>query len=113
MYKKTKAAKTTIVGNPSYEGEPIEQKIRRVVENKEPIEDIAEAIYTERKDGVQPAYDIRTDRWEIAAEAKDNIARSFQAKRENTIAERNKDKEVGKEASEGMKKEGETPSQAN
>ena len=38
----------------TFEGEFIEEKIARVVENKEPIEDGAPIIYTERKDGVIP-----------------------------------------------------------
>ena len=42
----------------TYEGEFIEEKVARVVENKEPIEDGAPIIYTERKDGVIPAYYI-------------------------------------------------------
>ena len=49
-----------------YEGETIEDKVRRVTLNNEPIEDTAPLIYTERKDGVLPQYDIRTDKWEIA-----------------------------------------------
>ena len=55
----------------TYEGEFIEEKIARVVENKEPIEDGAPIIYTERKDGVIPAYNIRTDKWDIALTAMD------------------------------------------
>lgn len=54
---------------PIYDGESIETKIERVVQNKEPIEDGAEIIYTEKKLGVQPQYDIRTDKWEVAQEA--------------------------------------------
>ena len=37
------------------EGEYIEEKVRRITENNEPIEDGAPIIYTERKDGVNPA----------------------------------------------------------
>ena len=33
----------------SYEGETIEHKVQRIVLNKEPIEDGAEIIYTEKK----------------------------------------------------------------
>lgn len=50
--------------------------------NKEPIKDGAPLIYTDRKDGVQPAYDPRTDKWEIAADATTKIAKSFTARRE-------------------------------
>lgn len=55
------------------EGEWIEEKVRRVVENGEPIEDGAPIVYTERKDGVRPEYNIRTDRWEIAQDAMEAV----------------------------------------
>ena len=55
------------------EGEYIEEKVRRITENNEPIEDGAPIIYTERKDGVNPAYNIRTDRWEIAQNAMEQV----------------------------------------
>ena len=64
------------------EGEPIEWKIERVVSNKEPITDGAPSIFTERKDGVVAAYNIRTDRWEVASEAMDKVSGSIQAKRD-------------------------------
>lgn len=63
------------------EGETIEDKCKRLVESKEPIIDGAPILYTERKDGVLPAYDIRTDRWEIAQEAMDKNRKAIDAKR--------------------------------
>lgn len=56
-----------------YEGESIENKMRRVIQNKEPITDGAPIIYTEKKDGVLPQFDIRTDKWEIALDAMDKV----------------------------------------
>ena len=53
--------------------------------NKEPITDGAPIIYTERKDGVLPEYDIRTDRWDIAIDAMDKVNMDRFAKRENKI----------------------------
>lgn len=53
------------------EGETIETKIARVVENKEPITDGAPPIYTKKGDGVLPATNIRTDKWDIALDAMD------------------------------------------
>ena len=44
-----------------YEGETIEQKVNSIVNNNEPITDGSPIIFTERKDGVLPEYDIRTD----------------------------------------------------
>ena len=77
------------------EGEYIEEKVRRITENGEPIEDGAPIIYTERKDGVNPAYNIRTDRWEIAQDAMEQVGKNKSkiiamkiAKRENAGADR-------------------------
>ena len=55
------------------EGETIEMKVARIVQNNEPITDGAPPIYTEKKDGVNPAYNIRTDRWDVALEAMDKV----------------------------------------
>ena len=74
--------RTTIANNESYIGDSLEVKIQRMVHNKEPLTEGAQLIYTERKDGIQAAYDIRTDRWEIATEAMDAVAKSKQAKRD-------------------------------
>ena len=82
MYRKIKASKTDLHFNNSVEGETIEEKIRRITNNKEPITDGAPLVYTERKDGVRPEFDIRTDRFEIAVDAMDRIAKEKIAKRE-------------------------------
>lgn len=82
MYKKHKYTKTEIRVNNSNEGETIEQKIIRMVKDKEPITEKSPVIYTERKDGVMPAYDIRTDRWEIAVDAMNKIEKFKSAKRD-------------------------------
>ena len=44
-----------------YEAESIEEKVRRILDENEPITDGAPIIYTELKDGVRPEYNIRTD----------------------------------------------------
>lgn len=55
----------------SFEGESIEKKVSKLIENNEPITDGAPIIYTEKKDGVLPQYDVRTDKWDIAQSAMD------------------------------------------
>ena len=65
------------------EGETIETKVRRIVENNEPITDGAPIIYTSREDGVLPAYNIRTDRWEVAQAAMDAVNQANLAKSKN------------------------------
>jgi hypothetical protein len=73
-----------IITNYEYqEGESIETKVKRITENKEPIKDGAPIIYTNREDGVLPAYNIRTDRWEIAQQAMDSINQANLAKSKN------------------------------
>lgn len=92
MIKMSIKNKTSINVNESSEGETIEQKIERIVTNGEPIEDSAPIIWQERKEGINPAYDIRTDRWEIAIEAMTNVAASQIAKREEPLkTEENKE----------------------
>ena len=59
--------------------------MRRVLTSGEPIEDTAPEIFTERKDGVLPQTDIRTDRFDIALEAMDKVNRSNIAKRDAMV----------------------------
>ncbi|AXH75107.1 MAG: hypothetical protein [Microviridae sp.] len=104
MYNRNKQANTSINRNTSYEGERIEEKINRIVNNNEPISDGAPLIFTERKEGVQPEYDIRTDRFEVAVEAMDKVTKSHKAKREAKILEMNKkdeNKNGGAEPTQG------------
>lgn len=82
MYKQNRMTKTDIQLDKSYQGETIEAKVRRIVNNKEPIKDGAPLIYTERKDGVQPSYNIRTDRFEVAIDAMQGVSKAHLAKRE-------------------------------
>lgn len=91
MYKKPKYQNTSIQNNECYEGETIEAKIRRIVNNNEPISDGAPLVYTDRAEGIQAAYDIRTDRFEIAVDAMDKVTASRLAKREMNIQERTYD----------------------
>lgn len=102
MYRKQKHENTTIEQNESVEGETIEQKIDRIVNNNEPITDSAPIIYTERSEGVLPGYNIRTDRFEVAIDAMDKIASTKIAKREENIIEMKKqnDAKTGEQSSE-------------
>lgn len=56
------------------EGEPIEDKIRRILDENEPITDGAPVIYTDKKDGVRPEFNIRADKWDIAIQAMDKVS---------------------------------------
>ena len=80
MKRVKRTEKATFGFLPTFEGETIETKVRRVVENKEPITDGAPIVYTEKKDGILPQFNIRTDKWEIALDAMDKVQASRIAK---------------------------------
>jgi hypothetical protein len=82
MYKKQSVGRYDLKRDTSYVGESIEDKVNRIVNNGEPISDGAPLIYTERKDGSRAEYDIRTDRFEVAADAMDKVSKSIVAKRD-------------------------------
>lgn len=72
--------KTNFDINESVEGSSIEEKMRETTLNGQPIESAAPLLYTDKKDGVLPEYDIRTDRWSIAQATVDKVVRSQVAK---------------------------------
>lgn len=84
MYGKVKIANFTgrMKSVECFEGEQIEEKVRRIVNNNEPITDGAPIIFTEKKDGVLPEFNIRTDRWDIALDAMSKMEMARKAKKE-------------------------------
>lgn len=72
--------KTNFEINESVEGRSIEERMRETTLNGQPIESAAPLLYTDKKDGVLPEYDIRTDRWDIAQATVDKVVRSQIAK---------------------------------
>ena len=62
MYNKIGNKKSKMKGIQGYDADSIEEKVRKIMNSKEPITDGAPLIYTERKEGVKPSYNIRTDR---------------------------------------------------
>lgn len=106
QYRTNKMNKTSIKVNDSYKGESIEKKIVRMLNNKETIVGASPLMYTERKDGVLPGCDIRSDKMEYAVELTDKTHKKKIAGRGTlgATAKENMEKE-GKEAgSEGEKK---------
>lgn len=55
-------------------GEELITKIRRILDESEPLTDGAPLIYTPKERGVIPEYNIRTDKWEIAMGAMDRVS---------------------------------------
>ena len=82
--------------NTTYESNTLEEKIEKIVNSKEPIGDVTTPLYTERKNGVEAQYNIRTDRFDIAIEAREKITASNQARREERIKSKEVKKEVNK-----------------
>lgn len=78
------------------EGETIETKVRRIVEEKEPISDTAPIIYTKRENGVIAGFNIRTDRFDVALSAMDKVNKAKIATRngENKTEESDSNKEI-------------------
>lgn len=78
---KTAKSRKGCINNPNltYQAEPREVKLRKIIsgESNDMEDGVFPTIYTEKKDGVQPEFDIRTDRFEVAIEAIDKINQSI------------------------------------
>lgn len=59
--------------NDSYEGEPIERELERLIDGDNTLTSSGAPIYTKKGDGVLPEYDIRTSRMDIAEGAMDKV----------------------------------------
>ena len=87
--------------NLTYQVEPREVKLRKIISGEaNNMEDgVFPTIYTEKKDGVQPEFDIRTDRFEVAIDAIDKINQSAA----NQIAKNKGETEAVKDFGTGVK----------
>ena len=54
-------------------GMSIEQKVRQMMDQNEPITDTVPMIYTSKEDGVKPEHDIRTNKWDYAIDAMNDV----------------------------------------
>ena len=79
MYKTPIRQKSDLNVSKCVKGATIEEKIARIVMNKEPVANEKPLIYSDKRDGVQPAYNVKTDKWEIAAMAMDTASRAIAA----------------------------------
>ena len=79
-------------------GFTIEEVINKALSENEPIGDAVPLIYTERKDGVKPEYDIRTDRFAMAQSAMDKVAQDITARRQEKMKPKPKE---GERAADG------------
>ena len=76
---KTAKSRRGCINNPNltYQADPREVKLRKIIngESNDMEDGVFPTICTEKKDGVQPEFDIRTDRFEVAIDAIDKITR--------------------------------------
>lgn len=92
---------TLIERNKTHEGKSIEQLLADKVEGEEVSIGGKTLLYTERKDGVLPLTDIRSDRMEIAMEALDSVERSRVAARDKPVTSKKDEKGEGTGKTEG------------
>lgn len=87
--------------NLTYQADPREVKLRKIIngETNNMEDGVFPTIYTEKKDGVQPEFDIRTDRFEVAIDAIDKINQSAA----NQIAKNKGETETVKDFGTGEK----------
>lgn len=94
---KTARNRKGCINNPdiTYQAEPREVKLRKIIsgESNNMEDGVFPTIYTEKKDGVLPEYDIRTDRFEVAIDAIDKINQSVA----NQVAKSKGETEAAKE----------------
>lgn len=75
--------------NTSVVGQPLTDILERAITTKEPIDtSVGKVEYTERKDGVNPAHNIRTDKMDLALEATDKVTKAYAARRKGLEAEK-------------------------
>lgn len=100
---KTAGSRRGYINDPNlaYQAEPREVKLRKIINGEASnMEDgVFPTIYTEKKDGVQPEFDIRTDRFEVAIDAIDKINQSAA----NQIAKSKGETEAVKDFGTGVK----------
>lgn len=100
---KTAKSRRGCIDNPdlTYKAEPREVKLRKIISGEANSMDdgVFPTIYTEKKDGVQPEFDIRTDRFEVAIDAIDKINQSTA----NQIAKSKGETEAVKDFGTGVK----------
>lgn len=98
---KTARSRRGCIDNPNliYQAEPREVKLRKIIsgESNNMEDGVFPTIYTEKKDGVQPEYDIRTDRFEVAIDAIDKINQSVANQVAKSKGETEAVKDFGKE----------------
>lgn len=94
MYNIKAFRETSFNVNNSVEGETLEEKLERAMNNGEAMKGERALIYTERKEGTLAGHNIRTDRFEIAVEMKEKMQKSDYVKTEKANLQIVKDETI-------------------
>lgn len=65
------------------EGKMLEYEIEAMMHNREPIRGTTDVIFTRKRDGVLPAYNPRTDKFDQMITAASEIAKAAETKRDD------------------------------
>lgn len=112
MYKIPERKRYNFKVNESVEGEPIEQKLERLLNNNDDEKmETKELLYTKPDEGIIADFNIRNDYWDDAAEkasimadrAKDLDAAKLKKREELLKQKKDEDDHIRKEAQEKIK----------
>ena len=87
---------TCIEVNTSVQDERIEVVVKKAMTSNSPIGRVVTPAYTERKDGVLPQYNIRTDKWDLAQEAMGKVEKTYKTQRLERLEANKNGKKDGK-----------------
>lgn len=77
-FKKATVKYKPLEGVETYEAESREKTLRRYKEEGISTESVRPLNYTDKKDGVLPGYNIRTDKFEVMREATEKLGQSVE-----------------------------------
>lgn len=108
MYKERIYNRTSLSRNEGVEGETIEMMMERALQNTGDTKMLEvpnkELIYQAREEGINPAYNVKTDKFEEAIKATDKVTAHMRAKTNEKVKQREellKPKEPEKTGNEG------------
>lgn len=92
MYRERSYNRTSLSRNEGVEGETIEMMMERALNNTGDLKTLEvpnkELIFQAREEGINPAYDVRTDKFEEAIKATDKVTAHSRAKTDEKVKAR-------------------------
>ena len=90
MYKRIKQPKSRLKINNSFEGEPLEMAITRMINNGDEKMQTKDIIYTRPEDGIPAATDVRTDKWLEGIKNTEEVTNKVRNDKETQLENRKK-----------------------